>query len=347
MESLKLFISMFLFLFSSFFLGATSDHQHNMERMRPKRLFVFGDSYADTGNIRKSLSDSWKLPYGVTFPRKPSGRFSDGRVFTDFLARYLGIKSPIPYTWRGYAGKERLMYGMNYAHGGTGVFKTIYHPLPNMTLQIDYFQRLLSSADNIYSPSDLTSSLAFVSLAGNDYATFMAQKRPMTELPGFVKQVVEQTEINMRRIHELGVKKIAIASMQPLGCLPSVTVFTSYQSCNATDNASSNLHNALLRQAVDRLNNETKQSTFVVVDLYHAFLTVFMMNKRFVNPLKPCCIGKTSNDACSNVDNKGVKKYTLCDDPKSTFFWDVFHPSEQGWSSVYSVLRKKLHLVLI
>jgi len=94
-------------------------------------------------------------------------------------ARYLGIKSPIPYTWKDYAGKERLLYGMNYAYGGTGVFKTKDNPLPNMTTQIDYFQRVLA-AGNIYSPSDLPSSLALVSVAGNDYASFLALKRPLT-----------------------------------------------------------------------------------------------------------------------------------------------------------------------
>lgn len=51
----------------------------------PTKLFVFGDSYADTGNIRKGLANSWKDPYGVTFPGKPAGRFSDGRVLTDYI----------------------------------------------------------------------------------------------------------------------------------------------------------------------------------------------------------------------------------------------------------------------
>ncbi|AEE74837.1 unnamed protein product [Arabidopsis thaliana] len=354
MELPKLLISLFLFSFSSFFLGAESDYpQHsNLKRLRPNRLFVFGDSYADTGNIRKSLSDSWKIPYGITFPQKPSGRFSDGRVATDFLARYLGIKSPIPYTWKDYAGKERLLYGMNYAYGGTGVFKTKDNPLPNMTTQIDYFQRVLA-AGNIYSPSDLPSSLALVSVAGNDYATFLALKRPLTELPAFMKQVVDQIAVNAMRIHKLGVNKIVIPSMQPLGCLPSITVFNSFQRCNATDNASTNLHNYLLHKAIARLNNETKPSTFVVLDHYNAFLTVFK-NKgpepgvsRFGNPLKPCCVGVNSSYDCSNVDEKGEKKYIICEDPKAAFFWDIFHPSEEGWRSVYSVLHKHLKAIWI
>lgn len=59
------------------------------------------------------------------------------------------------------------------------MFKTKDNPLPNMTTQIDYFQRVLA-AGNIYSPSDLPSSLALVSVAGNDYASFLALKRPLT-----------------------------------------------------------------------------------------------------------------------------------------------------------------------
>lgn len=48
------------------------------------KLFVFGDSYVDTGNWDKS-SGSWHSPYGMTFPRKPSGRFSDGHILTDYI----------------------------------------------------------------------------------------------------------------------------------------------------------------------------------------------------------------------------------------------------------------------
>lgn len=83
----------------------------------------------------------------------------------------------------------------------------------------------------------------------------------------------------MRRIYKLGVKKIAISSLQPLGCLPSKTTSTSFKHCNASDNALVRLHNTLLRRAVAKLNNETKPSTFVILDLYNAFLTV-IKNKR-------------------------------------------------------------------
>ena len=41
------------------------------------KLFVFGDSYVDTGNFVHS--ESYKPPSGITFPGNPAGRFCDGR----------------------------------------------------------------------------------------------------------------------------------------------------------------------------------------------------------------------------------------------------------------------------
>lgn len=61
-------------------------HHGHYHKQRITKLFVFGDSYADTGNVDpRGFAPSWKQPYGVTFPGKPAGRFSDGRVLTDYI----------------------------------------------------------------------------------------------------------------------------------------------------------------------------------------------------------------------------------------------------------------------
>ena len=77
--------------------GGGHRHRHRVRRSgqslgggelsdsNPRKLFVFGDSYVDTGNNRKPAAKSWQYPYGITFPGKPTGRFSDGRVLTDYL----------------------------------------------------------------------------------------------------------------------------------------------------------------------------------------------------------------------------------------------------------------------
>lgn len=82
----------------------------------------------------------------------------------------MGIKTPVPYRYRKELG-GRLKYGLNFAYGGTGVFDTPA-PEPNMTTQIDFLQQLLN--DSVYSKRALKTSVALVSLAGNDYSNYIA-----------------------------------------------------------------------------------------------------------------------------------------------------------------------------
>jgi hypothetical protein len=83
-------------------------------------------------------------------------------------AKSVGLKSPVPYKWKQLGGKY-LKNGMNFAYGGTGVFDTLV-PGPNMTTQIDFFQDLVK--DNVFTATDLQSSVALLSLAGNDYSVY-------------------------------------------------------------------------------------------------------------------------------------------------------------------------------
>ncbi|KAI3442845.1 Lipase_GDSL domain-containing protein [Psidium guajava] len=336
-----------LFVSGRISLVCTShDHHHHrvhdrLAMFRPAKMFVFGDSYADTGNNPKALASSWKVPYGITFPGKPSGRYSDGRVLTDFLAAYFGLRSPIPYRWR-KVGSRYVKYGMNFAFGGTGVFDTLIAQ-PNMTVQIDLFQQLI--AESVYTGPALRSSLALVTNSGNDYSAYLARNGSYKDLPKFIPLVVNQLALDIKRIRDLGVKMIAVAGLQPLGCLPQSTASDSFRTCNATANSLVTFHNQLLQQAVAKLNNQTRSPPAAVfVDLYSSFMSVLndTGSTKFPEPLKPCCLGINSSYSCGSVDQSGQKKYELCKDPKGMFFWDLVHPTQEGWRAVVSKLGPNL-----
>ncbi|KAL6289317.1 hypothetical protein ACE6H2_006827 [Prunus campanulata] len=310
-------------------------HQHNSHGS--VKLFVFGDSYVDTGNIRKSVSPSWKEPYGITFPGKPAGRFSNGRVLIDYIASFFSIRSPVPYALRKFGKKSKLQSGMNFAFGGTGVFDTLVSG-PNLTTQIDFFEQLLQQ--KVYAKNDVVnSSIALVSVAGNDYAAHFGRPGNDTKLT-----------VDLKRIHDLGVQKIAVTTIEPLGCLPSITSFLSYQNCNEFANMASMFHNQILLQKLEELNKETKNSAFVDLDLYNAFMSAMKPPKHHqgystfqINTLKPCCIGVSKEYSCGSVDQAGAKKYIVCDNPDVSFFWDTVHPSQNGWHEVYAAIKPSLH----
>ncbi|XP_004305352.1 PREDICTED: GDSL esterase/lipase At5g03610-like [Fragaria vesca subsp. vesca] len=106
--------------------------------------------------------------------------------------------------------------------------------------------------------------------------------------------------------------------------------------------------NLLLQQAVAKLNSETESSSFIILDLYASFTPVFK-NKadhlgsiKFKKPLKSCCVGQSDSDWCGRrYDMDGSPMYTVCE-RNSAFFWDDAHPSQQGWTAVYSNLQATL-----
>lgn len=56
------------------------------------RIITFGDSISDTGNYYllsgKANTGIGALPYGETYFRRPTGRYSDGRVVVDFVGMW-------------------------------------------------------------------------------------------------------------------------------------------------------------------------------------------------------------------------------------------------------------------
>ena len=154
--------------------------------------------------------------------------------------------------------------------------------------------------------------------------------------------MVNQTTKNLIRIQNLGVKKIVVGGLQPLGCLPFITVESSFQHCNSTFNDLVGLHNNLLNQSVTKLNQQPKgHSTFLILDLYDTFSSVLNHSSTYNihNVLTPCCVGISQEYSCGSVDENNVKKYKVCDKPKSAFFWDTFHPTQAGWHAVYNKLQ--------
>ncbi|KAM6584252.1 hypothetical protein CsatB_011254 [Cannabis sativa] len=217
---------------------------------------------------------------------------------------------------------------MNFAFGGTGVFDTMEKE-PNMSTQINFFEDVLREND-FYSKQDLNSSLALVSIAGNDYGAYLAKGtnniNNMEGLANFTTSIIDQLVANVRRIQRLGVRKIAVTALEPLGCLPPFTASSSFQNCSQIFNSVSDFHNQILHQKLQALNNQTSSLSnslpVLVLDIPR--------NLRVESPLvmKPCCVGISKEYSCGSLDENGAKKYSVCKNPELSFFWDMIHPSQ-------------------
>ncbi|KAJ6311376.1 hypothetical protein OIU77_013191 [Salix suchowensis] len=232
--------------------------------------------------------------------------------------------------------KQYFPQGLNFALGGSGVFPSWKND--SLTVQIDQFEQLLK--ENVYSRQcdlEYSSSVALVSSGPNDYTFYsVAKKGSKDGLPAFTKGLVKQLAADLQRINRLGVKKVVVATLPVIGCLPLHTIPpNSYQNCDEESNKNARIHNKLLLKAVKKLNTDDgKKSTFVVLDLYNAMVSAIdqfrkrAANTEYKNPLQPCC--------SKIVDFKCLAE-GVCPNPKSSFFFDLAHPSDNGWNAIFFI----------
>lgn len=86
-------------------------------------IIIFGDSSVDSGNNNQILTlvKSDFAPYGRDFVGgKPTGRFSNGRIPTDFISQAFGCGPIVPAYLDPNYSIEDFKTGVCFASAGTG-----------------------------------------------------------------------------------------------------------------------------------------------------------------------------------------------------------------------------------
>lgn len=87
-------------------------------------IIVFGDSSVDTGNNNfiPTIARSNFWPYGLDYDDGlPTGRFSNGRLATDFISEAFGLPPSIPAYLDTNCSIDRLATGVSFASAATGL----------------------------------------------------------------------------------------------------------------------------------------------------------------------------------------------------------------------------------
>ncbi|KAH9611635.1 hypothetical protein KSS87_016095 [Heliosperma pusillum] len=123
-----------IFLLLPFLVLSTTytSNAHNLTKQTLKNsnnisniqaVLVFGDSTVDPGNnnfINTMFRGDFP-PYGVDYPNHiPTGRFTNGKLATDLIASYAGIKQLIPAYLDPSLSLDDLKTGVSFASAGTG-----------------------------------------------------------------------------------------------------------------------------------------------------------------------------------------------------------------------------------
>lgn len=305
-------------------------------------IVVFGDSSVDSGNNNQisTLLKSNFEPYGRDFAGgRPTGRFCNGQIPSDLISQAVGGKSEIPAYLDPAYGIKDYIDGVCFASAGTGYDNSTSEVLNVIPLwkEVDYFkdyQRELRSYLGVKKADRrITEALYLISIGTNDFLEnyyllpFRPKQFTIQEYEDFLAQIAADF---IKSIYTLGARKISLAGVPPMGCLPlerTANFMSGNGDCVEDLNKVAMEFNTKLRALVDKLSSQLAGIQLVFSDVYDKFQKVVQNPSMygFENVKKGCCA--TGLYEMSYLCDKW-SPYT-CRDASKYVFWDAFHPTEK------------------
>ncbi|EPS59257.1 hypothetical protein M569_15551, partial [Genlisea aurea] len=309
-------------------------------------ILIFGDSTADTGNNNyiPTIFRSNFPPYGLRFlNHTPTGRFSDGRIAADFFAKHLGIKEYVPPYLDPDLTLEELITGVSFAFAGSG-----YDPLTASISSVisvpeqlnhfrDYKRKLEAKIGTEKTKESIGKALFLVSAGTNDFVLnyfILPIRRQRYSVEAYASFVVNIVGRFVQGLVSEGARRIGVAGLPPMGCLPVVITLFSDDPINKRDcienfSILSRAYNRMLQTSLNAMNAELRRRhrgspRVAYLDVYGPLEAIIHNHGHDFEEVNVGCCGTGLVEAsilCTPFA-------PLCSHPAKYVFWDSIHPTE-------------------
>ncbi|XP_008226998.1 PREDICTED: GDSL esterase/lipase At4g26790 [Prunus mume] len=304
-------------------------------------IIVFGDSTVDAGNNNQisTILKSDFQPYGRDFfGGQPTGRFSNGRVPTDFISEAFKIKPTIPAYLDPTHTIKDFATGVCFASAGTGYDNATSDVLSVIPLwkELEYYKKyqkdLRSYLGNDKANEVLGEALYLISIGTNDFVEnyyvfkHRSSQFSIEEYQNFLAGIAGNF---ITELYQLGARKMSISGLPPMGCLPLERTknILSGSDCIEEYNDVARIFNEKLQGLTEKLSKKLVRIQLVLLNPYDILLEIIQNPATFgFEDAATACCG-TGLFEMSYMCNK-ITPFT-CSDANKYVFWDSFHPTEK------------------
>ncbi|XP_061351654.1 GDSL esterase/lipase At2g40250 [Gastrolobium bilobum] len=336
------FLVFSLVLFLSIPNSATATHPVSA-------VFAFGDSTIDSGNNNRfnTLFRGDHLPYGRDFSGHiPTGRFSNGKIATDYLTQILGVKEVLPAYLDPHITDHDLLTGVSFGSGGSGldINTATLTRVMDLNAQFELFEEALMRMRRVVGVEKaneiIENALFVISTGTNDmlYNAYLLPTRIIRygSISGYQDFLLQNLHSFIQRLYGAGARRIMVAGLPPIGCLPiQVTINSILPSqhwlqrvCNVQQNVDSEAYNTKLQSHVRLLQTILSGAKVAYFDIYTPILDMVLSPTKygFQQALQGCCgTGLIEMGPVCNVLD------LTCSDPSKYLFWDAVHLTQTGY----------------
>ncbi|WCJ38892.1 GDSL esterase/lipase At1g58430 [Euphorbia peplus] len=346
MTAMKFFTIFFFFFF--FYKFAASRKSSSSSSPKFPALFVIGDSVMDTGNNKyiPTWVNSNYFPYGQNYTtHSPTGRFSNGKLLSDMLASYLGIKESLPPYLNPTLSPSELMSGVNFASAGSGfddLTSLVSGSIP-VSKQMKYFKLYIDKLKLIVGEEKanviVNSALVVLSAGTNDwfFNYYDVPTRRLTyDVSGYQDFLLNRMQSFIKELYEVGCRSIIVSGLAPTGCIPVQMTLSPGKHCMEDQNRDSVIYNKKLVKILSDLQSTLQGIKLVYNDIYTPVIDMVNnpTNYGFVETTRGCCIERGKellSMFCS-------RKAGPCENPDQYIFWDQIHPTLAGYNYIFDYM---------
>ncbi|CAM8885626.1 unnamed protein product [Rhodiola kirilowii] len=318
-------------------------------------VFIFGDSIFDTGNnndLHTIVKANFR-PYGRDFQGgQPTGRFSNGKVPSDFLVSELGIKEYLPPYLDPKLQDEDLVTGVCFASAGVG-----FDPLTpqivsvkSLVDQLEMFDEYKTRLQKIVGIDRanfiIANSLYIIAAGTNDIVNtyfHLSFRCLQYDLAGYINLMASSASDFLKKLYDHGARRMAIFGIPSIGCTPSQrTLYGGNERvCADICNRPAQLFNSKAQEIMKHLNRELPDINIGYMDGYETLLEVIKNKDQYgFKYVDVGCCG-TGLYEVSFTCNKYTNVFS-CKNSSEYLFWDSYHPTERFYRIATQILLPKL-----
>uniref|UniRef100_A0A7N0TX13 GDSL esterase/lipase n=1 Tax=Kalanchoe fedtschenkoi TaxID=63787 RepID=A0A7N0TX13_KALFE len=265
----------------------------------------------------------------------------------------LGYPRPPPVLDPDLTEDTILENGVNYASGGGGILNesgTLFIQRFSLWKQIELFegtQELIRAKIGAAEAEKFFQESKYIVASGsndfiNNYLFPVYNDSWKYNDEQFIKYISRTFEMQLRRLHELGARRVMVFGLGPLGCIPLQRVLSLSGECRYKANVLSQKFNQAGIKLLNRLSKQLPNSSFIFGDVYDIVYDMISNPEKhgFNNSNAPCCTfgGVRPAITCTPAS-------TLCRDRSKYVFWDEYHPTDRANEIVAKELLSKLGLI--
>ncbi|XP_027347971.1 GDSL esterase/lipase At3g14820-like [Abrus precatorius] len=356
---MKLFTLNFLYICPLLVLfypiDATAMSQSNKINFTIPAVIVFGDSIMDTGNNNyiPTLLKANFPPYGRDFfGGKATGRFSNGKIPSDFYAEIFKLKDALPPYRDPNLKTEDLLTGVSFASAGSGCDPLTVRLASALSINDqlnmfkEYIEKLKKAVGEEKTAFIIRESLYMISTGSNDVAVtyFLTPFRRNIDIQEYTSNLVKVSSDFIQELYQLGARRIGMLSLTPLGCVPihRTLLGGSQRNCADLVNDAAMMYNSKLSSSIMDLKKSLPEAKLVNLEIYSIMDNIIRNHNQFGFDVEgSSCCGLANIETGLLCNSLTLK---VCPDASKYVFWDGYHPSEKTYNIVISkTMENNMH----